>query len=92
MPAVTEAVCSYTALLAWGRPLTYSSLILSWSPNLRTMTGSPTTSRTSVRAARCMMMQVGEQPRVGRRLGLTSPDSSDDSEDEGAPQGQPVRF
>lgn len=51
-----------------------------------------TTSRTRVRAQQAVMVQVGEQPRVGRRLGLTSPDSSDDSEDESAPQGHSVSF
>ena len=48
--------------------------------------------RASVRAQLAMMMQVGGQPRVGRRLGLTRPDSSDDSDGEGASQGQPVSF
>ena len=39
-----------------------------------------------------MVQAMGEQPRIGRRLGLTNPDSSDDSEDEGEPQGQSVGF
>ena len=61
-------------------------------PAVHTVAGFLIISRASVRAQRALVVQVGEQPRIVRQLGLTSPDSSDDSEDEGAPQDHPVRF